>query len=1021
MNDNLFGISLNQGKQFTNYQSKIKKNNIKPKSSLFKSLIHEAFTQPDNSNSFYGSDYASNKQTNASNINTANQLDLAELQQLQSQYQTLMQQYSAIEKTIGDGSLDAINRTSNANPYLEKNVLFTDGIICYVTNQGVARPYPTTDIYNNTAGKNGCPSQSELLNLTISWNSSYIKGSIIPLVPSLIVGPPMVQGESCSNAGKNVYASRLIDNPNSTYIGCYNDKPQSTTVNIVPIMNSTNGTQGFISNASSIFVGNNESFGSWASFDQNPNTFWNSETSSKTGYNNSSGIYEGTNSIFINGLSSVSGEFLQISMPGFNTTSVQPTTVLQYSISPRLGGYNTIRSPNSWYIVGSKDNQWYKVDRQINQQFTNNSAKTYNIITPEAYGAYMILIDKVGNDDQTNDRVSVQIAEWNLYTNSDMNITSDKRAMVLNSDMLNYGSFDTCQQYAVDNEYKYFGLQNVRTDGTAQCLTSNDLSRTKMYGDATTQSTAIPIWSSGTQGQSGAFTSLTNEGQFVVYNSSGTVIFATAYAPADCKKTYSVSNNVDSPYSDIGYFDNKSVDDCKLLCNNDDSCAGFAFNKLTGNSCWLKTQITLSSQNANNDRDTYARNPTPQNMTNCVFFATLLDDGNFCVYRGKEPGDIRGGVWGSDTNGKQKNGNPDWVAIKGKYGRNYLKIGEGLVAGEWIGSTDGSLQLIMQSDGNLVLYTSETRAGCSKGLNDKTYGSSWVNAVYEMNSTGNKSSLGKVGYVDSNNYLREYPNSMLDVSNEYQIYNNADSAGNDISSLSVTDQIGCQTSCNNNNNCLGYVYQDTTNTCWLKNSSTYPTGNKQPATNSILGVRKPALKSSTTCNNQIIDIDTIQYENYVKGQIMDPGVQCNATLVSPANRETYDNVKSELLLLGQQISLKMENLYTQNNKIYEQMNMNATQFKTKWEMYKNTNVMIKNEMNKNEIKSIISNNIKGMKQKGINNIGMNKEGMQNLNINDIDGMLTDADLIVIQENYSYAFWSILAIVILIVAINTMKN
>jgi hypothetical protein len=83
--------------------------------------------------------------------------------------------------------------------------------------------------------------------------------------------------------------------------------------------------------------------------------------------------------------------------------------------------------------------------------------------------------------------------------------------------------------------------------------------------------------------------------------------------------------------------------------------------------------------------------------------------------------------------------------------------------------------------------------------------------------------------------------------------------------------------------------------------------------------------------------------------------------------------------------------------------------------------MIKNEMNTNKIKSIISNNIKGMNQKGINNIGMNKEGMQNLNINDIDGMLTDADLIVIQENYSYAFWSILAIVILIVAINTMKN
>jgi hypothetical protein len=151
-----------------------------------------------------------------------------------------------------------------------------------------------------------------------------------------------------------------------------------------------------------------------------------------------------------------------------------------------------------------------------------------------------------------------------------------------------------------------------------------------MYGDASiSKSPAIPIWSSGTQGQSGAYSSLTNEGQFVVYNSSGTVIFATAYAPSDCKKTYSVSNNVDSPHSDIGYFDNKSVNDCKLLCNNDDSCAGVVFNKSTGNSCWLKTNISIrrgwgNYTNNNNNRDTYTRTPTPKNILNCVFFCDII-------------------------------------------------------------------------------------------------------------------------------------------------------------------------------------------------------------------------------------------------------------------------------------------------------------------------------------------------------------------------------------------------------------
>jgi predicted transport protein len=150
----------------------------------------------------------------------------------------------------------------------------------------------------------------------------------------------------------------------------------------------------------------------------------------------------------------------------------------------------------------------------------------------------------------------------------------------------------------------------------------------------------------------------------------------------------------------------------------------------------------------------------------------------------------------------------------------------------------------------------------------------------------------------------------------------------------------------------------------------------------------------------MVDIDTIQYDNYAKGQMMDPNVQCNLPVVSPANREIYNNVKTELLALGQQISLKMENLYTQNNKIYEQMNMNASQYKKKLEMYKNTSLTIKNEI------KMLSNNI---------------EGMQNLNISDINGMFTDTDLRVIQENYNYAFWGILAIAILIVTINTMKN
>jgi hypothetical protein len=871
MNDESFRLSLHQGKQFNNYQNKIKKQVAK------QNYTKEAFTQQQSNNNF--------NTILQTNINNSNKQDLTELEHLQHQFDDLLQQHASIKQKI-DTSIDVIH-----------------------------------------------------------------------------------------TPGKNVYASQLITNPTATYVGCYNNNmSQSALVNAVPILNSTNSVNGFISNASSVYIENNAMFGSWAAFDQNPDTFWHSEISSQTSYNDASGVYEGMHQIINSNGTSISGEYLQIS-----SSSFQHLKVLQYSLCPRIG-YNAIRNPNSWYILGSKDNQWYNLDRQTNQTFISSSAKTYTIATPGLYDAYMIIIDRVGNSDQPSNKQSVQIAEWNLFTNQTLGANA---AMQPTSNE----TFKNCQQYAVDNGYTYFGVQDIQSGGLAQCMVSNDIARTTMYGDASVNATAVPIWSSNTYGEQCTL-SLTSEGQLVVYSSDKT-LFASPNAPSECKKTYSVSNNVDSPYSDIGYFDNKSVNDCELLCNNNDACAGFAFNKSTNHSCWIKSNISLNYRNANNNRDIYTRNPTPKNILNCVFFAALLDDGNFCIYKGKDPSDNRGGIWCSVTNGKQKNTNPDWVASKGKYGRNYLKSGEGLVAGEWIGSNNGSIKLIMQTDGNVVLYASETSVGCSKDLNNTTYGNYGMNAVYKMNETGNINSLGKVAYVDSTNELHEYPNSFIGVSNEYQLYPNTDLPGNDITSIS-TNQSGCQTECNNNLECAAYVYQSPTNTCWLKNGAGV---NKQKQTNNttMLGVRKPTLK--TKCNNnKIVDIDTIQYDKYKTGKNMDD--QCIPSIISQADKDNYNAIKTKLALLGQEIITKMDALYSQNNKIYEQMNMNVTQFKQKMELYKNTNKIIKD-----------------------NTI----EGMRNLDMQDIDGMLLDTDLLVVQSNYNYAFWSILAIVIVIITINTMKN
>jgi len=243
---------------------------------------------------------------------------------------------------------------------------------------------------------------------------------------------------------------------------------------------------------------------------------------------------------------------------------------------------------------------------------------------------------------------------------------------------------------------------------------------------------------------------------------------------------------------------------------------------------------------------------------------------------------------------------------------------------------------------------------------------------------------------------------MVGFTTNYQIYQNTDSPGNDITSLITSDQNACQTACNNNPDCSAYVYQGSSQTCWLKNRSAFPKGNKQPNNNVVLGVRQPGLKGTKSCSNKIINIDTVQYDNYIKGDKMTPDTQCNPSIVSNEDQIIYDSVMSQLVILGNDIVSKMEKMYSQDNKIFEMLNINDEQFKRDLEKYKLTNLKIK--------KILQGNNI---------------EGMQNLtnvpNMNDLSGMLSDSDLRVLKENYSYIMWSILAVGILTITINTMKK
>jgi len=1055
MDSDWMNMSLNQGKQFKNYQGKIKtsvENNIHSAKSKRVYKKREGFTTGDNLNENDSIDLLQQRDERAKSVSKVNNYDLTQRTNLQTQYNDLQTQYNDVQKNMNANSLVSINRTSSKNPYLNKNIRFTTGHVCYVTNLGIVKWIPSNEIWDTL--KNG--SGKTYIDVGIPWLSEYgTPGTAIPTDPSLISGTNMVANQACGNEGQNVYVSKLITTSSSSYVGCYNDKPAAILTNAIPIMNSSNSVNGFWSGSSSIYQNNNNTYGPWAAFDQNPNTFWCAEDISSTQYNEVTGVYQGTHSISINtvnsGILTIKGEYLQVNMPGVYYGSATEDTapkirVTQYSIAPRLDNNLFLtRSPNTWYLIGYKDHQWYEIDQQVDQNFSS-SPRTFNVANPGDYGSYCIIVENVGNSDQITRRNCLQIAELNLFTSSDSTFTDADRAMIYNSSSIGYTTYSECEKYAINNDFQYFGLQDLQENGTAACLVSNDYDKILSYGDASKQVTGSPLWSSNTSGQT-YVAQVLGTGQLAVYdiNNASTTAFKSNEVLADCANwgtiaidTATYGGNCSSSSISIGNVTDK-VSGGDISCNSKESCSIPISNASFGDpakGCAKSFDIAYKCGG-----NPYSRNLNPaegQTMildckdyiqTTCLFFLILQDDGNMCLYKGKDPSNQKEVVWATGTYKKQKGSNSDWTASKGKYGRNYMTNGETLAADEWIGSNDGSIKLIMQTDGNLVLYTSETKSGCSVKDN-KTYGSSRVNSVYKIDPIGNKSALGKVSYIDGDSQSREYPSSLLSKSNQYQLLNDFDSAGNDIQQIETSSkEQGCIDACNTNGDCSGFVYQPSGNLCYLKNSSMYPAGEKQFYANSgiILGIRKPEILSSVSgsCSKTIVDVDSIQYDHYSKGDLMTSDTICGASIVLDEDKTHLTDLQNSMLSVGNQIADQTNNLYTKNNDIYNIMSQNSVQFNKNVDQYKQNDNKIKSELNLPG--KFHTNNSKNNKNNK-NNTNVNKrEGMQNrsteytLTMNDVNGMLSDTDIRVLQENYSYIFWSILAVGLLTVTINQIKK
>ena len=970
-NPNPISLSLNQGRKFNKYQGKIK-SNLAEEAVILSGV--EGFQQM---NIKPGPGDTLTKQT----LDVLQKTNVSQNQQqiltnLRTEYASTMTEYEKLMATVSGGTSDYINRVSPNNPYLGKVIQLLGGALFYVTNQGVAKQFDNMDIYNAVSGQNGFPANGDFIpgaTINLPWSSTYnAPGAIIPTNPPLITGTPIQIGQSVGNEGSNVYVNTMISNPVTTYDGCYADNasppPTMTFIGGAPPPPNTaaivNG------NFLEPQLENNTAIGYW-------------------GTNNVTGWY--FNAMVLNNY--VSSSYPKPYPGGNQMVQIYSTQYIYQLINLQTGTYSL-----SFYLCGAP---YGGASAGLEIQISIFSTQSPQTQTTQNF--YETPPLNVWTQYTVNFTITTagpfQIGFWGNTDALYSGLASVSLTPSGGSTSAGTYTYSMCEQAAINGGYQYFALQNVNT-GSSQgyCAVSNNGTAPTQNGRAFIVTGQTALWSSKTGGQPGNTCSF-NNGSLNVLNSSGAAVFSTPNTtaqPSNYIGCYADQSTRAMPLYNNG-SQQYSNSECQQIAQSQNATYYGLQNSTSGTTaqCALSsdlsqaqeygiatncTQISDGSWSGGGWSNAVYSTTTPTNS----YYLILQDDGNMCIYLGSGPNDNQGLVWSPNTNGQQQKGNPKMVAANNKFGQIWMPSGSALAPGEYLSSTTGNLVLIMQADGNLVLYTYQIGSNCQKMADGNMGGGVGANALYQLNEVGVPANLTQLGYVDQDSQLHTYPSTNVQYTNTYTTMTGTDSQGNDISGAAygnaTVDQ--CQTSCNDNTACAGFAFSN--NVCYPKTSSMYPEGAMQTNSSVDLYIRNkspisPPIGVPNTTNN----IDTVLYQNYINGGAI--GESYGLKKATSVQKQQLQQMQTKMNLLSNQIN----NLTNQFSSGGQQVNQQSE-----------TNIQGINTYVK-DIKKI---------NKKIQNYDSNYENI-----------LQDSDVVVLQQNYDYLFWSIIAVTTVIISMNIVKK
>ena len=952
-------VFLSQGEKFLSYQNQIKnKINLPFMEEGFQNNINN------NENSLVKESNNLLKTTNFSS-------DENMIANLKEQYIDSLEKYQEMMKNVANKNQNYLDRVNpSKNKYLNKNIRIGNKTM-YVTNQGVAKWYAGNK--DNTIGKNGCPKQNEMIHVrNVPWNSEYEKaGATIPTNPPLITGDPMVEGQACGNEGNNIYVNKLIPKHVKTnYVGVYstNNNPAFEFIGGTPP--SFNGIQ-------------NGNF-------ENPKIKDNSYEYTKDANIAVPGWELNGKGIILVNNSSVWGYPLPypfgsqgICLQGYFSNS----NIVQTLYIP-TGTYTL-----SVYAVGrtyfpSGEKHFGDIDIQLNDQ------TIYTIKPTDSWEKYSVPINITKND---NYRIKFQSIDSKDSIIQKVELVSRSSTQ---SNTLSNGTytFNMCKQSAINHGFQYFGLQDVNPNTSkGYCAVTNDYVGATRPGQNNVAEKMVVLWQSNTAGQ-GFTASLSGQGSLNVYDSTGKSIFSTP-------NEKSVPGNYLGCYGDTGdrAMQNTSndqylsFDECKKLGSEYKYFATQAASSSGLGWCSASNDFTTATKygkagNCTKNGDNWMGGPWSNAIYSVdldgIYYLWVHDDGLMEISRGTGPTDNQGEIWNSETKDKVQQANPLYVKSKGKYGEDWVKSGASLAKGEFIGSLNGKCALIMQNDGNLVLCTWQMAPNEQTMSDGKMGGGQGAAALYDLSKVGIKENIGKLGFVDENSKLHEYPANDWKFASTYTKVPDTNCSGSDIPNAAYNNSNvkQCETKCNSLEECYGFVLNND-NLCLPKSSTMCGIGTDAvPGTNLYRRNKVPKNIPNGVSSN-VVNVDSNLFQSFFNGGTIGKSYGLANINSSGVEEQQLSQMESEVNLLANQISELTNKFKNNNTNVDKQVNIN--------------NEGSQNYMNElNQTKNIIDN--------------MNTE----LKINNI---LNDSDIVVLQKNYSYLFWSILAVGVVLLSMNIVKN